>query len=269
MGKILAVWSDQKKTGKSIVTYMLANQIKRTADKNLKLLVCCLNLKYSSLYKLFGIDEASTGLEDLINYKLFEGERPEILEQIIPRSGDIYFTGSYSMTNAFVQKNLEQCKKLLVRLQKSFDLIIFDTVSGKENNLTNVVLEKADMVLKLFNQDNESLKELGFVKEGGNGYHQETVYLVSKYRNIYPRVSDIQRRYSLKGVYTMDYCETLQEMKNRNSMHLYIQHETECNRSVKHLSKYILEALGLMPGGEIKEKQRGYMKSLRAVFHRV
>ncbi len=263
MGKILAVWSDQKKTGKSVVTYMLANQIKKMASKDLKLLVCCLNFKYSSLYKLFGIDEMSTGMEELINYTLFEGESPQILEQMIPGKGSIYFTGSYRMTSTFVKKNIEKYEKLLEELQKSFDLIIFDTVSGKENILTNLVLQKADVVLKLFNQDNESL---GLIKEKGPGYNQETIYLVSKYRNIYPRISDIQRRYSLKKVYTVEYCETLQEMKNRNSMHLYLQHETQCNNSVKRLSRHVLDALDLMPDEVVKEKTRNYIKIFSKYF---
>lgn len=263
MGRILAVWSDQKKTGKSVVTYMLANQIKKLAHKDLKLLVCCLNLKYSSLYKLFGIDEISTGMEDLINYTLFEGENPRTLEQIIPEKEGVYFAGSYRMTSTFVKKNIDKYENLLENLQQSFDLIIFDTVSGTENILTNLVLQKADVVLKLVNQDNESL---GFIKEKGQGYNQETIYLVSKYRNIYPRISDIQRRYSLKRVHTMEYCETLQEMKNRNSMHLYLQHETNCNNSVKRLSRHILDTLGLMPAEAVKEKPRSYMKIFSKYF---
>lgn len=270
MGKIVAVWSDVKKSGKSVVTYMLANQIKEMAKKDLKILVCCLNLKYSALYKLFGINVSATGLEDLINYQFFEGDKSETLSNIVPKSNGVYFLGSYRTTNSYAQKNIQKYSKLLDELQKSFDLVIFDTVSGKENALTNLVLQKAHIVLKLFVQDNESMKELNSVEDEQTPYNQEIIYLLSKYRNIYPRLSDIKRRFALKKVYTMDYCETLQEMKNRDSLHLYLQRETSCNNSVQSISKYILETLDLMPQEiNVKERPRRYMRSLIEALQRL
>jgi len=269
MGKIIAIWSDVKKSGKSVVTYMLAKQMKEMAQKDLKILICCLNLKYSALYKLFGVDVSATGLEDLVNYQLFETSKSEVLPCIVSKSDGVYFLGSYRTTNSYAQKNLENFSKLFEELQKSFDLIIFDTVSGKDNALTNLVLQKAHIVLKLFVQDNESMNELHNVKEDQLPYDQETIHMVSKYRNIYPRLSDIKRRYELKKVYTMDYCETLQEMKNRDSLHLYLQRETACNDSVRCVTKHMLEALGLMPQDTtIKEKSGRYMRSLIEALQR-
>jgi len=270
MGKILAVWSDVKKSGKSVVTYMLANQMKEMAQKDLKILVCCLNLKYSALYKLFGINVSATGLEDLVNYQFFETNKSDVLTRIVPKSNGVYFLGSYRTTNSYVQKNIEKYRKLLENLQNNFDLVIFDTVSGYENILTNLVLEKAHVVLKLFIQDNESLKELSKVEDEQMPYDQETLYMVSKYRNIYPKLSDIKRRYALKKVFTMDYCETLQEMKNRDSLHLYLQRETSCNNSVLAVSKHILETLGLMPQDRlVKERPGRYMRSLIEALQRL
>lgn len=270
MGKIVAIWSDEKKSGKSVITYMLANHMRELAKKNLKILVCCLNLKYSALYKLFGVKVSAVGLEDLVNYKFFEGDKSEMLSSIVPNSDGIYFLGSYRTTNSYVQKNIENFDKLLEKLRNSFDLIVFDTVSGKENTLTNLVLKKANIVLDLFVQDNESMKELLNFKESQESYNQETIHMVSKYRNIYPRLSDIKRRFALRNVYTVDYCETLQEMKNRDSLHLYLQRETDCNNAVQCISKHILEALGLMPQeSRVKEKQRRYMKSLIKAVQRV
>lgn len=270
MGKIIAVWSDTNKSGKSVMTYLLANQIRKMAKKDIKILVCCLNLKYSALYKLFGVNVSATGLEDLVNYQFFQTNNSDKLTSIIPKSEDVYFLGSYRTTNSYVQKNIENFSKLLEELQGSFDLVIFDTVSGKENVLTNLVLQKAHIVLKLFVQDNESMMHLNNVEDEQAPYDQETIYMVSKYRNIYPRLNDIKRRFALKKVYTMDYCETLQEMKNRDSLHLYLQHETSCNNSIQSVSKHILEILGLMPEGDsVKEKPRGYMQSLIEAFQRL
>ena len=268
MGKIIAIWSDVKKSGKSVITYMLAKKIREMSQKDLKILVCCLNFKYSSLYKLLGINTGDTGLEDLVNYQFYQNCNSGLLTDIIPVNAGIYFLGSYRSTNSYVQKNSEKFSKLLDELKDSFDIIIVDTVSGKENTLTNMVLQKAQIILKLFVQDNESITHLNSIGEEPTPYDQETIYMVSKYRNIYPKLSDIKRRYSLKKVYTMEYCETLQEMKNRDSLHLYLQRETNCNDSIRQVSQHILETLGLLPEG-IKEKPVRYVKSLIEAFYKI
>lgn len=268
MGKIIAIWSDVKKSGKSVITYMLAKKIREMSRKDIKILVCCLNFKYSSLYRLFGINTGDTGLEDLVNYQFFENGNSEVLIDIIPVNAGIYFLGSYRSTNSYVQKNTEKFSNLLEELKDSFDIIIVDTVSGKENILTNIVLQKAQIILKLFIQDNESITKLNNIREENAPYDHETIYIVSKYRNIYPKLGDIKRRYSLNKVYTMEYCETLQEMKNRDSLHLYLQRETNCNDSIKQVSQHILETLRLLPEG-IKEKPARYIKSLFEAFYRI
>lgn len=270
MGKVIAVWSDVKKSGKSVLTYMLANQMKEMIQKDLKILVCCLNFKYSALYNLFGIDVSATGLEDLVNYQIFDTNKSDLLTNIVPKNKGVFFLGSYRTTNSYVQKNIEKYTKLLDNLQKNFDLVIFDTVSGNENILTNLVLQKAHIVLKLFVQDNESLKELIKVKDEQMPYEQEKIYMVSKYRNIYPRVNDIKRRYVLTKVFTMNYCETLQEMKNRNSLHLYLQRETSCNNSVHAVSRHILDTLDLIPKNRaVKDRQGRYMRGLIEAIQRL
>jgi hypothetical protein len=270
MGKIVAVLSKERKSGKSVVTYMLANHIKQMAGNHLKILVCCLNFNYSVLYKLFKIKVSDVGLEDLVNYQFAEGSKSDVLSSITPISEGIYFLGSYKATDSYVHKNLEKYAELIDALQQNFDLIVFDTVSEKENILSNLVRQKADTVLNLFVQDNESMKELENTRDDSKICTQETIHMVSKYRNIYPRLNDIKRRYSLKEVYTVDYCETLQEMKNRDSLNLYLQRETSCNRSVQSISKHIIEALCLMPEDSIvKEKPEGYMKSLIKAIHRL
>jgi MinD-like ATPase involved in chromosome partitioning or flagellar assembly len=268
MGKILAVWSDSKKEGKSIVTYMLARQM--ADNKNLKVLVCCLNLKYSSLYRLFGVEFSATGLEDIINYKLFEDFNADIIQKVLPRHGNIAFLGSYKMTNMYARRHIEKYIDLFNELKNYFDLIIIDTVSGTENALTNLVLQTADVILKLYNQDIESIRGLQLVKEEQASYHQDIIYLISKYRNIYPRVADLKRRFGLNQVYTLEYCETLQEMKNRDSLHLYLQRETACNKSIEKISVHLLKTLDLtsdnLESDSVKTKDRG---GLERFFRRI
>lgn len=264
MGKILAVCSDDKKSGKSIVSYLLANKINKIAQNDLKILVCCLNLNYSALYRLFGMEFSSVGLEELVNHKVFEEDKSDILASIIPQSNGIYFLGSYRTTNTYIQKNIEEYNKLFKRLKNSFDIIIVDTVSGSGSTLMDFVTKMADIIVRLFVQDNESMKKLNRKGDVNLPYDKKTLYIVSKYRDIYPRVNDINRRYSLKKVFTLDYCEKLQEMKNRDSLHLYPQHETSCNDSVNRVSRYILEELNLLPQDRlVKDSSVRYIFDLK------
>ncbi len=264
MGKILAVCSDDKKSGKSVLSYLLANKIKKIAQNDIKILVCCLNLNYSALYRLFGIEFSAVGLEELVNHRVFEEDKSDILSSLVPQSNGIYFLGSYRTTNSYIQKNLEEYCELFKRLQNCFDIIIFDTSSGSGSILTDSVMQKADIIVRLFVQDNESMKKLYCKDHMQSPYDKETLYIVSKYRDIYPRVSDINRRYSLKKIFTFDYCEKLQEMKNRESLHLYPQHETSCNNSVNYVSRYILESMNLLPQyGLVKDSPIRYIWDLK------
>lgn len=242
----------------------MANQIRRMVSQDTKILVCCLNSKFSLLYKLLGINESSPGIEELINIQESEcGYNPGELTDIIPKSNGIYFLGSYNTTNSYVRRYTDSFSALIDNLEKTFDLIIFDTVSSKENIMTNIVFQKSLMLINLFVQDAESVNMLKSTMEYKSEHKQKEVYLMSKYRNIYPRVSDIKRRFSLNKIYKMDYCTTLQEMKNRDSLHLYLQRDTECNDSVKQVSKYITQVFNLkLIGKEQGSKKVNYLKSI-------
>ncbi len=267
MGKTVAVCSGVKNTGKSVFTYILANQIREMVSEDTKVLVCCLNSKFSLLYKLLGINESAPGIEELINlHESGIAQKSGVLADTIPKSNGLYFLGSYKTTNSYVNRNKAGFARLFDSLEKSFDLIIFDTVSSKESILTNIALEKSSMIINLFVQDAESLNTLNSISGIRTEMNQKKVYLMSKYRDIYPRVSDIKRRFSLDKVYTMDYCKTLQEMKNRDSLHLYLQRDTECNCSVRLLSRYIAQVFNL----ELKSKGQGkrvnYLKSIFGII---
>lgn len=262
MGKTVAVFSGVKNSGKSVVTYILANQIREIISEDKKVLVCCLNSKFSLLYKLLGIDESAPGIEELINLQESGcGQKSGNLHDIIPKSNGIHFLGSYKTTTSYVNRNVAGFLKLIDRLEKDFDLIIFDTVSSKENAPTNIALEKSSLMINLFVQDAESVNTINSIMEGRT--ERETMYLISKYRDIYPRVGDIKRRFSLGKVYTMNYCRTLQEMKNRDSLHFYLQRDTECNSSARLISRYIAEAFSLeLKPSEKEQKGVNYLKSI-------
>lgn len=256
MGQVAVVHSDVKNSGKSVFTYIAANLINKMISKDKKVLVCCLNSGFSILYKLFGIDVSDLGMEELINYqRLGSCRESEVISGIIPRSSGIYFLGSFRNTDSYTLKSTEKYAELIKQLKNTFDLIIFDTVSSINNTLTNMAIKEANIVLELFVQDVESMKNLWRIKEKEALNTHETIFVVSKYRDIYPKVSDIKRMYSIKNIFTVDYCKTLQEMKNRDSLHHYIQRDTSCNKSIRHISEYVLDSLGLSADSSREERR--------------
>lgn len=246
---------------------MLANQMAH--NRNLKVLVCCLNFRNSSLYRLFGIDTSATGLEDLINYKFYRGIEEDILKSIVPRCGDIYFLGSNKMTNGYALRYLEKYTELFEMLKNFFDLIIIDTSSDDENVLTKMVIHRAELILKLYCQDIESLIKLKIIKEEDTPYNQESVYIISKYHDIYPKKLDLKRTFRNCKLFIFDYCETLQEMKNRDSLHLYLQRDTAYNRSIGKLSDYLMEVLNLSEKADFVNKSAVEGKGVERLFRRL
>ncbi|HEX2925923.1 MAG TPA: hypothetical protein VHP38_06650 [Ruminiclostridium sp.] len=92
MGKIAAVCSEVKNSGKSVFTYILANQVQEMLSKDAKILVCCLNSKFSLLYKLFGVSESAPGMEELINFEYSGCERDGLFTDVIPKGGGFTFS---------------------------------------------------------------------------------------------------------------------------------------------------------------------------------
>lgn len=264
MGRTTAVCSGVKNAGKSVFTYILANQIREMVSKDTKVLVCCLNSKFSLLYKLLGINVSATGIEELINLQESGyGQNSRALEDAIPKANGLHFLGSYKTTNSYINRNADSFSRLVDSLEKCFDLIIFDTVSSSESILTNIALEKSSMIINLFVQDAESVNILKTITGDRPENKEKEVYVMSKYRDIYPRVGDIKRRFSLDKVFTMDYCKTLQEMKNRDSLHLYLQRDTECNHSVRLISRYITQTFNLELNCKEQDGKRvNYLKSI-------
>ena len=250
MGKIISIMSNSKKAGKTVFTYLLASKIKESC-KDIKILICCLNQKYSGLYKLLEIDPSEIGLEDIVNHKYYEESKQQYLMGVIPQSKGVFFLGSYKTTNSFAKKYTDDYILLFKELKKHFDIILIDTVSGSENVVTKLVNELSDIKMNLLSQDTENLNQFKeyLLKEGQQGYN--TINIINQYRNIYPRVNEIRSKYGIQNVHTLYYCETLQEMKNRDSLHLYLQHETKYNNTLTDIYECLSSTLPL-PKSNVK-----------------
>ncbi len=247
MGKIITVWSNSKKSGRTVFTYLLAQQIMEQCDGKLSIIVCCLNYKYSGLYRLLGVKPTEIGLEDLANHMLGRQQIDEGILKSIPKVNGISFLGSFKSTKSFTQKYIEQYKHTFQLLKDTFDIVLVDTAAGRENTLTNYLLQESSAVMNLMTQDVDTLMEEGecLVNEKEAFYSQIEINILNQYRDMFPRSSDVREKLSLSEIHVLPYCRTLQEMKNRNNLLLYQQHDTEYNRSIKVLTKRLIHELEL------------------------
>jgi len=253
MGAIISVWSSARDAGKTVFLYTLAKHLSGILNKELKILLCCMNLSYGSLAKLFGIGTNELNLEDIVNFKIYPDNSVSDLIGSIAKYNNFYFVGSQKTNPAYSSRNIKAYENVLEEFKESFDLVLVDTMSWRENALTNMVLEKSDYVLNILKQDKQELDSHPFVTQ------KDIAYIVNMYRDIYPDKNDLASTYGLKDVFTLPYCNELQEMKNREKLALYIQHDTEYNNSVKDISHFLAGKLNLPldKAAVIKKKGRG------------
>lgn len=258
MGKIVSVWSQGRKSGRTVFLYNLASHMAEKLDEKFKILVCCANLAQGNLMHLFNIPENELNLEDIVNFKITSGGDINIFEAMARRD-NVYFTGSRKTGGTYAARNISAYEELLRDFKGKFDLILIDILAGKENILTNMILQKSDFVLNVLCQDRESLDGSMFKTE------KDLAYVVNYYRDIYPDTRDLNSLYKLdKPIFTLPPCDQLQEMKNKDKLALYRQHETKYNSSLKEITAFMAESLSLQLDAEPvgTGKKKGFLKSV-------
>jgi hypothetical protein len=128
--------------------------------------------------------------------------------------------------------------------------VLINTISGDETSLTNMVLEKSDHVLKVINQDKEVLDGHPFIGE------KDIAYIINMYRDIYPDENELASIYGLKNIFTFPCCNELQEMKNRDKLEFYVQHDTGYNSSIKEISNFLAKNLKLPFDKKVMAEQK-------------
>lgn len=257
MGKILSIWSQTRKVGKTTLLYHMASHMAEKLEDSQKILVCCANLAQGNLMSLFQIAQNELNLEDLVNFKITSGGDINIFEAMAKRS-NIFFTGSSKTGSTYAARNIIVYEELLRDFKGWFDLILVDTFAGKENPLTNMILQKSDFVLNMVGQDKENLDTHPFKTD------RDLLYIANCYRDIYPDAKELQSLYKLnRPVYTLPRCDQLQEMKNKGKLPLYLQHETPYNTAVKEISAYTAGKLGLKLKADAagNQRKRGFLKN--------
>lgn len=236
MGKLISIWSSTKKTGKSVFLYSLACRLSDMIDKKLQILVVCMNLKHGNLLSMFDIDKNELNIEDLVNFKIHPGNDFSLLNVLAGR-GNMHIIGSSKTGSTYLSRNIKIYESLVEEFRQTFDLVLFDTLSGSENTLTNMIIDKSDYVINLVNQDKEVLDRYQFVTG------KDMMYVINKYRDIYPDEKELASLYKLKNTFALPYCSDLQEMKNKGRLKYYNQHATSYNKKICEISKFMTDRL--------------------------
>lgn len=257
MGNLISVWSTTKKQGKTMFIYSIINHMMNLVSKETNILLVCTNFGYGNLLNLFGVDNEGINLEDIVNFKIHPDNSLDMLN-VISRKNNVYFLGSRVTNINYANRNMRIYESLLDEFKSNFDLIFIDTISGDENSLTNMILEKSDYVINLLAQDKEILDKYNFIT------NKDIAYIVNFYRDIYPNEKEFISTYKLNNVFTLPLCNELQEMKNKNKLELYIQHDTEYNTAIKNIAIFLAQKLKLdiCKDKPSDEKRKGLLRGI-------
>lgn len=249
MGNIIAIWSPERRTGKTLFTYMLARRLYKQTGGSARLLVCCSDSIRGNIMKMFNVDDNEINLEDLVNLRL-NGRKAGILQNLLAGKDNLFFLGSKRANNIYVARNSQLYGEVLAELAESFDLMLVDTASEADSVLTNLVLDKCDGIINVITQDKDSLNRGNFTSK------KQRMCIVNMYRNIYPDLKDLHTLYKLDNLYTLPMCDDLQNARNRGKLEYYIQHETVYNKQIQIISDRIVRDLMLPFETEHMEKKR-------------
>lgn len=248
VGALIPIWSNTKRVGKSVFTYSLSRTLRKMIDKNIKILVVCINMDYGNLTQLFNIEKTKISLENIVNsINHIDLDYTKLLDRT---ADDIYIIDSKYTNALFAQKNIREFELLFEDFKKKFDLILVDTLSGNHHVLTNMIIKKSDFVLNILTQDIDSLESQNFLNEN------DLFYLINFYKEIYPSAKDICSLYNInkEQVFKLPACEDLQEMKNKKELNHYLLHDTEYNLITRKIALKLIEKLNLkLTDEEIKK----------------
>lgn len=257
MGRIITVISPERRTGKSTLIYMLLKHLLNLSNDHGGIQILCINTNHGDLLEMNNVVPNRMSFEDIVNFKMHTDTGIEY-KSVLPNKGNIFYLQSDASKQLFIKKHINTYNAVLDEFRNCFDLVIIDTDLEKENILTDLAIEKSDCIMQVINQDIDTLKD---IKLHSN---KQNVLVVNRYADIFPECKDLSSMLRPDKIYTLPYCATLQQMKNKGKLDLYIQHETEYNKGVSELAENIVEFTGIeTPVTAEKSKHRRLLSLLR------
>lgn len=236
MGILVSIWSNVKKQGKTMFIYNFVKYLSTICKKDTRILLICLNSGYGNLLPLFNV-KMEIALEDVLNFTTCsEGIN---FQNAVNKQDNLYFLGTKLSFSHLSRFDIEKYKKMFQNLKNSFDLIIVDTPSGTDNMLTNMLRKDSDQIINILEQDTEVLKS--YPKESAN----DLLYIINMYRDIYPTLKEIKNEFGFENVFDLPLCDRLQEMKNKDKLEFYSQHDTEYNAKLIKIVDFFISKLDI------------------------
>jgi MinD-like ATPase involved in chromosome partitioning or flagellar assembly len=214
MSRLISVWSNTKKSGKTLFLYNFVRELSTLLEPEIKILVIDLNFKFGNILKMFNVQN-DLHFEDVLNYKLLS-EGSIDYKKAIYHKKNLYFLDSVMPDMSYAKSNLQKYADTMGELKEIFDMVFVDTISGNDNPLTNIILANTDSIINIINQDIDNLNS-GFKQKN------DIFYVINNYnQDVYPDQKEIRDKYDLqKDIFKLPYCPVLQEMKNRELMASY------------------------------------------------
>lgn len=257
MGCVLSVWSPVEKTGKTVLTYLLAHKLTGHASNRPRILLCCANTKSGTLQNLF--KSASTvGMEDLVNIGVAsDGERLNLYGMLDKRSS-MYFIGTSRSGPAFVSRYADAYRNLIHEFRGLFDLVLADVPSDSNNLLGKLFLEESDYIVNLLPQKPELLRGQPFKNK------KDIAYIVNKCTNLLVQPNEFPGIYMTDNVFRLPYCSKLADFHKRKLFDIYTLQESEFNKAFSAIADELILTLGLSRGGRkpVAQKPRKTLAAL-------
>lgn len=239
MGCVLSVRSPVEKTGKTVLTYLLAHKFTQQVNSSLRVLICCANAKNGTLRSLFRSTPPVVEMEDLVNIGIVShGERLN-LYGMLDCHDSIYFIGSLRSGPAFTSRYSDAYRSLVHEFKGLFDLVIVDIPTGNDL-LGKIFLEESDGFVNVLPQDAELLKDHVFKTR------KDIAYIINKFRNDLPGVEELSEIYGVDRLTVLPYCNRLAEFHKNGRLDIYSRYVTEFNKALSIVAGELGRGLGFI-----------------------
>lgn len=243
---VIAIYSDEKKTGRTTLLYMLLRKIRQQAEGIRSLAVCMNQGEYGKLLKMEGIRLEDGQSVSAIANMAYSGEISK-LSEVLPEKDGVYFTGN---KNSAVPISGEILKAFFEKASHEFPLVFVDAAGGKRSRATAEILDICDGAINVVVQDVEMLRD-GKFRTG-----KDMAVVVNCYRDIYPCLEDVQNMCRREKVFALPWCDRLMDMRNKGEIDKYAACDTDYNRIIGEICGYVLAFAGLKNDGA-KDSPKG------------
>lgn len=229
--KLVAFWSPNHGVGTTMDA--VATALKVSMDNNLKSLLMHNQYIKSNMESAFLKNDEK---QDILN---FADEGIDAIARLA-KAGDLTSEKFSNYTTNIIQDRLEllpgssrpnenffkeissTITNILLCAKDSYDLVFIDTNSGTRNDLTNKILEAADVVVVCLSQNKQILDSYFNKKEYPKCFDdegKEVLLLLSKYDS-YSKYSTklISKSYKVEEIYTMPYSTDVMDAHNNHKM---------------------------------------------------